>query len=341
MVIYSTLKHAITITAFVFVMMLIVDFVDIMSEKKLTALMRGGIWRQYVVASFLGATPGCLGAFMDVSLYVHGLISFGALTGAMIATSGDEAFIMLARFPGHAMLLFGILFLLSLPFAWVADRIVKATGFISCESCALHEYHTEDEVHRVTGKGLLENITRLSVVRHGLLVSLGVFMVLIFLGITGPETWGWKRVTILLVLLIALLVVTAVSDHYMKAHIWSHIVKTHMWRVFLWTFFALLFVKMALESWDLSALISQNMPWMFLLAALVAMIPESGPHLVFVMLFAENMIPFSILLTSSFVQDGHGMLPLLSYTIKDSVLIKILNAVFGLAVGLLLYLAGW
>ena len=341
MVIYSTLKHAITITAFVFVMMLIVDFVDIMSEKKLTALMKGGIWRQYVVASFLGATPGCLGAFMDVSLYVHGLISFGALTGAMIATSGDEAFIMLARFPGHAMLLFGILFLLSLPFAWVADRIVKATGFISCESCALHEYHTEDEAHRITGEGLLENITRLSVVRHGLLVSLGVFMVLTLLGITGPESWGWKRVTILLVLLIALLVVVAVSDHYMKAHIWSHIVKTHMWRVFLWTFFALLFVKMALESWDLSALISQNMTWMFLLAALVAMIPESGPHLVFVMLFAEGMIPFSILLTSSFVQDGHGMLPLLSYTIKDSVLIKILNAVFGLAVGLILYLAGW
>ena len=34
-----------------------------------------------------GATPGCLGAFMNVSLYVHGMISFGAIVGGTIATS--------------------------------------------------------------------------------------------------------------------------------------------------------------------------------------------------------------------------------------------------------------
>ncbi len=83
------------------------------------------------------------------------------------------------------------------------------------------------------------------------------------------------------------------------------------------------------------------MSWMFLLGALVATIPESGPHLVFVMLFAEGVIPFSIFFTSPFVQDGRGMLPLLSYTIKDSVLIKILNLTSGLGVGMVLYLIGW
>ena len=33
------------------------------------------------LASFLGSTPGCLGAFMNVSLYIHGTISFGAIVG--------------------------------------------------------------------------------------------------------------------------------------------------------------------------------------------------------------------------------------------------------------------
>ena len=98
MVLYEIVKHALMITVFVFVMMLIVDFVDMFSEKRLSEVMTGGIWRQYAAASFLGATPGCLGAFMSVSLYVHGLLSFGALTGAMIATSGDEAFVMLAKY---------------------------------------------------------------------------------------------------------------------------------------------------------------------------------------------------------------------------------------------------
>jgi hypothetical protein len=45
------------------------------------------------------------------------------------------------------------------------------------------------------------------------------------------------------------------------------------------------------------------------------------------------MISFFVLFTTSFVQDGHGMLPLLSYSIKDSFLIKALNLVFGLAAG--------
>ena len=43
---------------------------------------------------------------------------------------------------------------------------------------------------------------------------------------------------------------------------------------------------------------------------------------VFVMMYANGMVPFSVLLTTSFIQDGHGMLPMLSCSLKDSVLIK-------------------
>jgi hypothetical protein len=82
------------------------------------------------------------------------------------------------------------------------------------------------------------------------------------------------------------------------------------------------------------------MTWVLLLGALVAIIPESGPHLIFVLLFAKGLIPFSVLVASSIVQDGHGMLPLLAYTIKDSILIKIINFVIGLSIGLALYFVG-
>ena len=341
MVVYGILKHALMITVFVFVMMLIVDFLDMFSKKKLTYVMTGGIWRQYAVASFLGVTPGCLGAFMSVSLYVHGLLSFGALTGAMIATSGDEAFVMLAKFPRAAMLLFGLLFVLGIPLAWVADRLVKATGYIPCESCILQEYHPEKEVYQFSWKGLTENLTRISSTRYLLLLIFGFFFVAVLTGIAGPQTWNWERLTLLIILIAALFILVSISDHYLKEHIWSHIIKTHIWRIFLWTFFALVVVHVGLIYWNFKTLISNNIPWIFLLGALVAVIPESGPHLVFVMLFAEGVIPFSVLFTSSFVQDGHGMLPLLSYTVKDSILIKILNLLFGLGIGFVLYSMGW
>jgi hypothetical protein len=57
------------------------------------------------------------------------------------------------------------------------------------------------------------------------------------------------------------------------------------------------------------------------------------------MIYDQGLIPFSVLFTSSFVQDGHGMLPLLSYSIKDSAVIKVFNFVFGLAAGSILFAA--
>lgn len=341
MVSFEILKHALMITVFVFVMMLIVDFLDMFSEKGLTKMMTGGVWRQYTVASFLGATPGCLGAFMSVSLYVHGLVSFGALTGAMIATSGDEAFVMLVKFPGTALLLFGMLFILGIPSAWVADRIVKATGYVPCESCALQEYHPDMEVHQFSWRGLTDNLRKISPARFLLLLLFGVFLVAILSGIAGPESWNWERVTLLVLIMLALFILVAVSPHYLNEHILSHIIRRHLWRVFLWTLLALALVHMGLYYWNIKGLISNNIPWMFLLGALVAIIPESGPHLIFVMLFAEGLIPFSVLFTSSFVQDGHGMLPLLAYTVKDSIVIKVINFVFGLGIGLILYVIGF
>jgi len=83
------------------------------------------------------------------------------------------------------------------------------------------------------------------------------------------------------------------------------------------------------------------MIWVLLLGALMGLIPESGPHLIFVMMYAQGLIPFSVLFTTSFVQDGHGMLPLLSYSLKDSVLIKLFNITFRLLSGGVLFALGF
>ncbi|PQP33747.1 selenocysteine protein, partial [Desulfobacteraceae bacterium SEEP-SAG9] len=80
--------------------------------------------------------------------------------------------------------------------------------------------------------------------------------------------------------------------------------------------------------------------WVLLIGALIGIVPESGPHLIFVMMYAKGLIPFSVLFTTSFVQDGHGMLPLLSYSLKDAVLIKVLNLTFGIVTGGILFALG-
>ena len=47
--------------------------------RTLFVTMQGGYCRQYLLASFLGSTPGCLGACMKVSIYFHGVITFGSV----------------------------------------------------------------------------------------------------------------------------------------------------------------------------------------------------------------------------------------------------------------------
>jgi hypothetical protein len=63
----QVLRQALIVTFFVFVMMVMIDHINVWSGGRLAIGVRGGQWRQYVVASFLGATPGCLGAFLNVS----------------------------------------------------------------------------------------------------------------------------------------------------------------------------------------------------------------------------------------------------------------------------------
>jgi ABC-type amino acid transport system permease subunit len=348
MEIVSVLKNSLVITFFVFVMMLVVDFIDSASKRRMSEFIKGGSWRQYTLASFLGSTPGCLGAFMNVSLYVHGMISFGAIVGGMIATSGDEAFVMLAQFPGTGLLLFVMLFSAGILFAWISDRLVKLFKITPCASCL--EGHcvqclagTEQQV--VTAdifrpQNFVRNCHSLSFTRFLLMSLIISFLVLVSLGILGPEIWNWKRVTFAALSLCALYIGTVVPEHYLHDHIWEHIIRHHLFRVFLWSFGALLFVHLGLEYWNLESFVHQHMLWVLAIGALLGIIPESGPHLIFVMMYAEGLIPFSVLFTTSFVQDGHGMLPLLSYSLKDSILVKIFNLIFGFGVGSILFTLG-
>ncbi len=335
----AILREAVTITIFVFSMMVFVDWLNVRSRGGMTTALRGRRWREYVLSSFLGATPGCLGAFMNVSLYVHGLISFGALVGGMIATSGDESYVMLSLFPGKALILFGGLFLAGIVFGAASDWIARRLGITPCEACRLQEVHPE-ELGGNRWETLRVNLRRPSLLRLGFLSLMVALLVIASLGVVGPKSWNWMRVTLVVLLSLGALLGLSSSEHYLRTHIIGHILRKHTLRVFLWTFGALLVLSFLPPQDTVRAFIQGHIWLIFLFAGLLGIIPESGPHMIFVMMYASGLIPFSVLFVSSFVQDGHGMLPLLSVSVRDSLRVKAFNLVFGLAVGGILYLFG-
>ncbi len=84
---------------------------------------------------------------------------------------------------------------------------------------------------------------------------------------------------------------------------------------------------------DVEEWIKSNSYFILITAVLIGIIPESGPHIVFISLFASGSIPISILLANSIVQDGHGAIPLLAESRRSFIWMKLVNAIVGLIVG--------
>jgi len=278
--IVETVLETLKILLIVFVLMVIVEFFELKYRDKINKNITKKPLRQYTLSSLLGVTPGCFGAFFIVSSYAHGLVGFGALAAVMVATAGDEAFIMLAKIPGTALLIFFICLVLGVIAGFLADRIVKKTKLRISKPCKIRIHKKQD----IQEKSFLR--------------------------------------------------------HFFKEHVYNHIIKEHMRRLFLWLFFTILLINFLMLRFNLESILPQNKLLLILIAALVGLIPVSGPHIVFVLLFAQGIIPFSVLLVSSIVQDGHGLLPLLSYSIKDAFYVKIFNVLFGLGIGLILLAVG-
>ena len=276
--ILDPLLESLKITAFVFIMMVAIDFFNVKVKGKLQQITGSVGLKQYIITNFLGATPGCFGSFINVSLYMHGTVSFGAVAGSMIATSGDEAFVMIAQLGWVAFFLFGLLFFIGIFGSYLADYIVRKTDLKVCVNCKLQKFHEPLEHER---------------------------------------------------------------GHYLKDHIWNHIFKNHIRSIFLWTFGALIIVHLMEHFLDMEQITQNYMIYILIISALIGLIPDSGPHLIFVSLFATGIVPFSVLLTSSIVQDGHGLLPLISFSLKDTLYIKVFNLLFGLILGVSLFYLGF
>jgi len=133
--------------------------------------------------------------------------------------------------------------------------------------------------------------------------------------------------------IITLFFTATANEHFIKDHLWNHVIKKHMVSIFLWTFGTLLVCNIGMQYLDIEHWISNNMLLVILLAVAIGVIPESGPHLIFVTLFAQGVLPFYVLLVNSIVQDGHSALPLLAESKMSFVKAKLINIAVGLIVG--------
>ena len=382
------LRNSILITGLVVVMMMMIESLNIESGGLFFKGLRKTKVGQVIFGAVLGSIPGCMGGFATVSLYTHRMFSFGALVAMMIASSGDEAFVMLAMIPREALVLFAILFVLAIAVGIVTDKIYDRIHAKHCEKeeheecgaetdCTdgyvIHEHeHEDDKGHGKRHFGWKRIV---------MFIGLAVFIAALATGRLGHDhgahggdfstslemTEGghdhghchhdhghahcheaedsegftidllsedWMNVLFAALSVIVLFVLIFGSDHFVEGHLWNHIVKKHLPTIFAWTFGVLLVLGIALQHIDIESWISDNTVFMILLATVIGIIPESGPHLIFVTLFAAGVVPFPVLLASSISQDGHASIPLLAESKKSFAWAKLINCIVAVAAGL-------
>ena len=76
-----------------------------------------------VMASLLGALPGCGGAIVVVTHYIQGRISFGSLVAVLTATMGDAAFLLLTAEPLTGLFIFGLGAFVGIISGYIVDQI--------------------------------------------------------------------------------------------------------------------------------------------------------------------------------------------------------------------------
>jgi hypothetical protein len=350
------IQNTIMITGFVLAMMLLIEYLTVQSKGRWMKPIKQKGWLQIIFASVLGLIPGCLGTYTAVTLYSHKIFGFAALVTVMIATSGDEAFIMLSVIPESAIQIFGLTFLISIIVGLFLHAVNKSKTLMKLEENHLKVHDHEPDCCTFEKGSFWLQIRKMSTERAILLTALLLFITGLILGyfvhghgeahLHGAELhlhdhkshgvdWGWVRITALIASLIALFIIITVPNHFLKEHLWEHIIKKHFLRIFLWTLAALILIHFLVEWLPLKDWMSTNTFTILILAVLLGIIPESGPHILFVTLFASGNIPFSILLANSIVQDGHGALPLLAESKKSFLVMKAVNVLVGLLVGVI------
>ncbi len=333
-------EHALAITAFVLMMMLIIEYVNVQSKGTWTKQFQKSTWLQIIFAALMGITPGCLGAFTVVALYTHNILNFAALVTVMIATSGDEAFVMFSTMPETALKLTIIIFIIAIIAGFIVNFFVKNKK-IERSDFVFPIHKQEKQCVCYQSKNIFPQIKNITFQRALLISIFLLFFIALSAGRIGPEKWNWIKYVFFFGSLTTLFIVVTVPDHFIEEHLWGHIIKKHLVTIFLWIFGALIFIHFIENYFDIADWMKSNQLTILFIAVLIGIIPESGPHMVFITLFISGTIPFSVLMANSIVQDGHGMLPLFAESKKSFLWVKIINIIVGLIVGLSGYFVGW
>ncbi len=299
---------------------------------------------QVPIAAFMGALPGCGGAIIVMTQYVTGRLGFGSVVAVLTSTMGDAAFLLIAREPQTALLVYCISLTVGIVSGYIVE-VIHGRDFLR------KDYG--DEIRYTASCGTLEGAGHLRwpwlvLMAPGLALGIGNAVQAdtdIWFGPLAalePSLWIGFSGSVLAVLMWALTPNAGPSI----VNLAGKISGPHMYRdlldrvaldtnfVTVWVISAFLLYELILlwSGFDMEALFSAWQPMLPLIAILIGFLPGCGPQILVTTFYLNGLIPLSAQLGNAISNDGDALFPAIAMAPKAAILATLYTAVPALLV---------
>ena len=322
---YLSVSVFVAITLFVFL------YFEKSKTYSLSKLFKNNVNLQIPIAGFLGAIPGCGGAIIVVTQYLQGNITFGCLVAVLTSTMGDAAFLILAKQPMNALLIFSICMIVGIISGFLVNYIMP-------------NKRASMNVTKINLKlGEIQNKYHLSLYRFWLVIFIPGF----FLGILSQF-----QINLVKILNFDIYYFLGYSGALLAMFIWAinpfsdkaisldtsrniqskGIDMTNFVTVWVIVGFLVFDIGIYFTGIDFKKLFEVMLPLTPLVAIFIGFIPGCGPQILTATLYLNGYIPFSAEIGNAISNDGDALFPAIAICPKDAILATIYSAVPALIV---------
>ena len=322
---YLSVSVFVAITLFVFL------YFEKSKTYSLSNFFKNNVNLQIPIAGLLGAIPGCGGAIIVVTQYLQGNITFGCLVAVLTSTMGDAAFLILAKQPMNALLIFSICMIVGIISGFLVNYIMP-------------NKRASMNVTKINLKlGEIQNKYHLSLYRFWLVIFIPGF----FLGILSQF-----QINLVKILNFDIYYFLGYSGALLAMFIWAinpfsdkaisldtsrniqskGIDMTNFVTVWVIVGFLVFDIGIYFTGIDFKKLFEVMLPLTPLVAIFIGFVPGCGPQILTATLYLNGYIPFSAEIGNAISNDGDALFPAIAICPKDAILATIYSAVPALIV---------
>ena len=322
---YLSVSVFVAITLFVFL------YFEKSKTYSLSNFFKNNVNLQIPIAGLLGAIPGCGGAIIVVTQYLQGNITFGCLVAVLTSTMGDAAFLILAKQPTNALLIFSICMIVGIISGFLVNYIMP------------NKRASIDATKNNLKLGEIQNKYHISLYRFWLVIFIPGF----FLGILSQF-----QINLVKILNFDIYYFLGYSGALLAMFIWAinpfsdkvisldtsrniqskGIDMTNFVTVWVIVGFLVFDLGIYFTGIDFKKLFEVMLPLTPLLAIFIGFVPGCGPQILTATLYLNGYIPFSAEIGNAISNDGDALFPAIAICPKDAILATIYSAVPALIV---------